>query len=96
MGYVLVATWTAKPGEDDRVHDVLKELAVHSRQEPGCLYYQPTRSLDDPRVFLIFEIYADEDSCKAHAETEHFRRLGLEDAIPRLESRGRVFYETID
>ena len=47
-------------------------------------------------MFRLFEIYDDEAAYKAHAESEHFQRLALEQAIPQLESRERRFYETFE
>jgi quinol monooxygenase YgiN len=96
MAVVLVATWVARGGEEERVLAVLEQLAPASRAEPGCLYYQPCRDRDDLGRFLIFEIYADEEAVQAHGESEHFRRLVLDEAVPLLESRGRTFYNTID
>jgi quinol monooxygenase YgiN len=96
MALVLTAKWTAKPGEDEAVADCLRRITGPARAEPGCRYYQPTRSVDDPRAFLIFEVYDDEAALKAHGEYEHFKTIAVGEAIPRLESRERVFYETID
>jgi quinol monooxygenase YgiN len=96
MAYVVTAKWTAKPGEEEAVLGCIRKLAGPSRAEPGCQYYQPTRSPDDPRVFFLFEIYDDEAAYKAHGESEHFQTYGFGDAVPRLESRERAFYETID
>jgi quinol monooxygenase YgiN len=47
-------------------------------------------------VFRLFEIYDDEAAYKAHAESEHFQRLALGEAIPELEARERGFYETFE
>jgi quinol monooxygenase YgiN len=96
MGYVVCAKWTAQEGEEERVHQAIRSLTEPSRAEPGCLYYQPCRDPEDPRVFFIFEIYADEAGYKAHGESEHFKEFGLGEAIPALESRERQFYATID
>jgi quinol monooxygenase YgiN len=96
MAVVLVARWVARQGEEERVLAVLEQLAPASRAEAGCLHYQPCRDRDDPSRFLIFEIYADEGAVQAHSESEHFRRLVLDEAVPLLESRERTFYETID
>ncbi len=95
MALVLVARWTAREGEEGRVADALRRLTPASRAEPGCSYYQPCRSKDDPREFLIFEIYDDEDAVKAHGESEHFQTIGLP-AIELLERRERLFYEPLD
>lgn len=95
MAFVLTAMWTAKDGEEERVADALRRITPHSRAEPGCLYYQPCRDPEDPRVFMVFEIYADEDAYKAHGETEHFQSIGVP-TLPLLESRERIFYQTLD
>ena len=95
MAHVLTARWTSKEGEDDRVAALLQKLAVASRDEPGCQFYQPCRDPENPRSFLIFEIYDDEAALEAHAASEHFQRLAAGEAFSRLESRERTFYETI-
>jgi|SRR3954469_8757821 quinol monooxygenase YgiN len=93
MAYVVVARWRANAGSEERVVAVLEELTGASRAEPGCLGYTPHRSSEDPRDFLIFERYADEAAFETHSESEHFRRLVLEEAVPDLlESRDRAFY----
>jgi quinol monooxygenase YgiN len=96
MAYVVTARWVAKEGEEERVLAALKQLTGASRAEPGCLYYQPNRDPENPRVFFLYELYGSEDAYKAHGESEHFQRYGFGEAIPLLESRERWFYETID
>ena len=95
MPVVLVARWVANEGEEERVLAILEELAAASRAEPGCLHYQPCRDREDPRRFLVFEVYEDEDALRAHSESEHFQRLVLDAAVPLLEARERSFYEPI-
>lgn len=96
MAFVLVARLTARSGEEERVGAELRELARHSREEPGCRIYEPNRDVEDPRVFLIYEQYADREAFEAHGASEHFKRHGVEGAFPLLESRERTFYETLD
>ncbi len=96
MAVVLVARWVANEGEEERVLAVLEQLAPASRAEPGCLHYQPCRDREDPRRFLIFEIYADDEAVRAHSESEHFQRLVLDEAVPLLEGRDRSFYVAIE
>jgi quinol monooxygenase YgiN len=94
MAYVVLARWVAKPGEEEAVAAAIDALIEPSQAEPGNLMYQAHRDPSDPRVFLLYEQYADEAGYKAHGESEHFKRLGHGDAIPRLEARARTFYET--
>jgi len=96
MAYVVVARWRANAGSEDRVVAVLEELTAATRAEPRCLGYTPHRSTEDPLDFLIYERYADEAAFEAHADSEHFKRLVLEDAVPNLlESRDRAFFAPV-
>lgn len=94
MPFVVNAIWRAEPGKEEVVADALRELVEPSRAEPGNLLYQPYRSPDEPSVFRIFEMYADEAAFTAHAESDHFQRWGFGVAIPALAERTREFYET--
>ena len=92
MAYTVCVTWIAKPGEEDAVASALKQLVEPSRAEEGVLVYIPNRDPEDPTKFFIYEQYVDEAAYTAHTETEHFKRLGFGDAIPRLLERKREFY----
>jgi quinol monooxygenase YgiN len=95
MAYVLAAKWTANEGEGDRVADALQRLAVHSREEPGCRFYQPCRDPESPDTFLIFEIYDDADAFAAHGASDHFQAIAVGEAFDLLADRERTFYETL-
>src|SRR5215210_6223 len=96
MAYVLAARWVAKEGEEENVRAALERLAGPTREEPGCLMWQPHRDPDEPRVFFVYEQYEDAAAFEAHGASDHFQDHGVGDAIPRLESRERAFYETLD
>jgi quinol monooxygenase YgiN len=96
VSYVLLARWTAAPGNEERVEQILLALAVEARKEPGCRTFRPSRSVDDPRVFVIYEEYDDEAALEAHSASAHFKRYVLEEGVPLLESRERSFYRTLD
>ncbi|QEC47981.1 antibiotic biosynthesis monooxygenase [Baekduia soli] len=96
MAYVVTAKWTAKPGEEDAVAQAIRQLIGPSQAEPAMLHYQAHRDPEDPRVFFFYEQYTDQAGYEAHAASEHFQAHGFGDAIPRLESRERAFYETWD
>ena len=95
MSFVVIATWTARDDEAENVRELLESLAAASRDEPGCLAYEVNRSLDDGRVFVIYERYASRGDYERHAASDHFRRFALEGGIPRLEKRERQFLERV-
>jgi quinol monooxygenase YgiN len=96
MAYVVAAIWTAKPGQEEKILEVIKKMTPLSRQEPDCVYYQAQRSTTDPAVFFLYEQYVNEDGYVAHMATPYFEQYVRGEAIPNLESRERAFYETID
>ena len=96
MAYVVSAHWRAKAGKEGRLAELIEEITPASRQEPGNLFYQAHRSPEDPRLFYLYEQYADEAAYQAHMDSEHFTRLVKGEAIPELlEDRRREFYETM-
>ncbi len=95
MAYVVSAHWRAKEGKEDRLAAVIEEMTPPSRAEPGNLFYQAQRAVDDPQLFYLYEQYADEAAYEAHMDSEHFTRLVKGEAIPELlEAREREFFET--
>jgi quinol monooxygenase YgiN len=95
VSYVLAVTWVAKPGEEEEVAGLLRELSASAETEPGCLQFKVHRALDDRRRFLLYEVYRDEAGFEAHQQTEHFKRLVLGQGLPLLEKRERLYYEPL-
>ena len=96
MAFVINATWVTTREHQDTVRAALVDLAVRSSAEPGNRAYIPYESPDDAATFGIFEVYDDEDAFQAHLDSDHFRRLALERAIPLLIQRDRRAYRTVE
>ena len=96
MAHAVAVTWLAKEGEEERLGQLLEEITPLVREEPGCLMYIAHRSAEDPRTFFIYEQYVDEAAFRQHRETEHFKDLVLGEAVPLLESRIPVHFETLE
>jgi quinol monooxygenase YgiN len=96
MAFVVTARWVAKEGHEEEVRMAILCLIEPSRGEVGTLHYQPSRLETDPRVFFFYEEYIDEAAYLAHGASEHFQYYAVGRAIPLLELRERVFYDTLD
>ena len=92
MAYVLAVTWTAKAGNEEAVHALLRQLGQASRVEAGLINYITHVDPENPREFFIYEMYRDASGLEAHQETEHFQELVLRQALPLLENRVRRYY----
>lgn len=96
MSFVCQVAWVVKPGNEQIVKDAIIRLGEASRLEAGNQVFQPYFDPEDPSTLRIFEVYDTQESFDAHGKTDYFRELVLETAIPRLESRVRTFYSTIE
>jgi quinol monooxygenase YgiN len=95
MSYVLIVRMKAQEGSEERAAQLMTQLAEATRAEPGCEAYIPCRETEDRRSFAIFERYRDPAAFEDHGQTEHFQRIAVGELWPLLESRERVFFETV-
>jgi quinol monooxygenase YgiN len=72
----LTAKLTIKAGKEKEFETLMKGIVPKVRQEEGNLAYTMCRSKDNPRVFLFFEEYTDQEAVQAHGR--HLRELGVD------------------
>jgi quinol monooxygenase YgiN len=96
MSHTVIATWVAKPGEEDHVAQVLRELTPGNRAEPKMLSFQAHRSTSAPGTFVLVETYTDASGYDEHRATPAFQERVLGDIIPRLAHREIRTYNVID
>ena len=96
MAYVVSATWTAEPGQEDVVLDAIEKLTPPSREEPGNRLLPglpgpgradglpPVRDLRGRGRRTPPTVPPSTSRSSAHGQ-----------AIPVLANRERAFYETI-
>lgn len=96
MTYVIVAHWRPRDGQTGKIEEILRELAREIRREPGNLQFTVNRSRDNQNEFLLYEQYVNEQAFLDHQQTQHFKTLVLEHAVPLLERRERYAYSVFD
>jgi quinol monooxygenase YgiN len=65
------------PEDRETISDILQQLAVASRQEPGCVTYVPHTVEDDPSMVVIYEQYLDRAASEFHRTTPHFKKFAV-------------------
>lgn len=96
MAFVVAATWKAKPGEEERIREVIRLMTPLSRKEPGNLFYQAQVSPQDPTKFFLYEQYTNAKAYDDHKASEYFQTHVFGYAVQYLESREVEIYETIE
>ncbi len=68
---LIVVKFRTKPEWSDRWLDLVDEFTRATRAEPGNLWFEWSRSVDDPSEFVLVEAFAD-DAAGPHVNSDHF------------------------
>ena len=70
----IVAKFTVRPEYSDEWLERVRSFTESTRQEPGNLWFEWSRSLDDPNQFVLLEAFRDAEAGAEHVQSEHFKR----------------------
>jgi len=69
----IAAKFQVVPEDADRWPDIAADFTAATRAEPGCLWFDWSRSLEDPTEYVLVEAFRDEAAGAAHVRSEHFQ-----------------------
>jgi quinol monooxygenase YgiN len=75
--------------------DKVADFTRDTRNEPGNMWFDWSRSLDDPSEYVLVEGFRDGDAGKEHVTSEHFKKF-IADTPELLASTPRIISQTID
>jgi quinol monooxygenase YgiN len=89
--YLIVVKFETRPEWTDRWLDLVADFTGATRLEPGNLWFEWSRSVDDPAEFVLVEAFT-EDGAAAHVSSAHFKKAVSEMgqalvATPKIVSR---------
>ncbi|HET8600193.1 MAG TPA: putative quinol monooxygenase [Segeticoccus sp.] len=91
----ITAKFKVKPEDADRWPQITAEFTRAVRAEPGCLWFDWSRSLDDPNEYVLVEAFRDADAGAAHVGADHFKQA-QQDLPPHLAETPRVVNANLD
>src|ERR1700730_1614447 len=68
----ITAKFPVRAEDADRWADIAADSTEATRAEPGCLWFEWSRSLADPAEYVLVEAFADAAAGAAHVQSEHF------------------------
>jgi quinol monooxygenase YgiN len=80
---------TFAPEDRHEITEILRELTLASRQEPGCVTFVPHRVEGEPDMVLIYEQYLDGAAADAHRASAHFKKYAVGGLYQRMRERTR-------
>jgi quinol monooxygenase YgiN len=70
----ITAKFLILPEHADAWPQISAEFTQATRSEPGCLWFDWSRSIEDPDEYVLIEAFRDGDAGGAHVQSEHFKQ----------------------
>ncbi|HVQ90896.1 MAG TPA: putative quinol monooxygenase, partial [Mycobacteriales bacterium] len=90
----ITAKFRVLPEHADSWPELAGEFTEATRAEPGCLWFDWSRSLDNPNEYVINEAFRDQDAGVAHVTSEHFKTAQRE-LPPHLQATPKIVNTTV-
>jgi quinol monooxygenase YgiN len=92
---VITAKFQVRPEHADEWPDITADFTAACNAEPGCLWFEWSRSVDDPNQYVLIEAFRDGEAGAAHVQSDHFK--AAQQTLPRyLASTPSVINTTVD
>lgn len=69
----IAVKFTARPEKSDEWLSLTEPFTLATRAEPGNVFFEWSRSADDPNQFVLLEAFADQEAGAAHVASDHFK-----------------------
>lgn len=90
----IVVKYQVKPECADTFINATAAFTAATRAEPGNLFFEWSRSVEDAHEFVLVEAFAD-DAAAAHVNSQHFKD-GLDTMRPLLAHTPRIVSRTVE
>jgi quinol monooxygenase YgiN len=70
----ITAKFRVRPEHADRWPEIAGDFTRGTRGEPGCLWFDCSRSLDDRTEYVLVEAFRDQEAGAAHVRSDHFAK----------------------
>lgn len=93
--YFIVVKFQTKPEYTEQFMDLVGPFTSSTRQEPGNLWFDWSRSVEDPAEFILVEAFLDDDAAGTHVNSDHFK-AGLDAMRPALVATPKIVSRKVD
>jgi quinol monooxygenase YgiN len=70
----IVVKLPVRPDQSDEWMSLVEDFTTATRAEPGNLFFEWSRSVDNPDQFVLVEAFRDNDAGAAHVNSDHFKK----------------------
>ena len=91
----ITAKFRVRPEHAGQWPEITRAFTDASRGEPGCRWFDWSRSIDDPGEYVLVEAFRDGDAGAAHVQSDHFERARVE-LPPYLVETPRIISQVVE
>lgn len=91
----ITAKFRVRPEHADRWPDIARAFTEATRAEPGCMWFDWSRSVEDPAEYVLVEAFRDDEAGAAHVGSAHFEAAQRE-LPPYLAETPRIISTKLD
>lgn len=92
--YMIVVKFPVKPEYAEQWPELVRAFTEATRAEDGNLFFEWSRSLDDPHEYVLVEGFTD-DGAGPHVNSDHFA-AGLETMRPALAATPKILSRQVE
>jgi quinol monooxygenase YgiN len=78
-----------RPEDADRWPEIADPFTRATRAEPGCMWFEWSRSVEDPEQYVLIEAFRDGEAGAAHVQSDHFA-AAVRDLPDHLQETPRI------
>jgi quinol monooxygenase YgiN len=90
----IAAKFQVLPDHADAWPEIVTDFTAATRSEPGCLWFDWSRSLEDPNQYVLIEAFRDDTAGAAHVQSDHFKQA-QQTLPPHLAETPRIINVTV-
>ncbi|MGW0084816.1 putative quinol monooxygenase [Streptomyces sp. NPDC003393] len=91
----ITAKFRVRPEHADRWPEITADFTRATRAEPGCLWFDWSRSVEDPTEYVLVEAFRDDEAGAAHVQSAHFK-AAQQTLPPHLAETPRIVNTTVE
>lgn len=92
--YLIVVKFQTRPEWTDRWMDLVADFTEATRQESGNLWFEWSRSVEDPHELVLVEAFTD-DGAGPHVNSDHFQQA-MQDLPQALAATPKIVSRQVD
>ncbi len=92
--YFITVKFKTKPEYTQQWPELVRDYTQSTRQEPGNIFFEWSRSVEEPDTYVLVEGFTDEGA-GPHVNSDHFK-AGLETMRPLIVETPRIISRQVE